>query len=217
MKIGKQPRKQRKFMYNAPHHIKRKMIASHLAEDLMLKYKVRNIPVVRGDTVKIMRGNFKGETGKVRKVDVSKQKLEIEGITITKADGKAVSYPIHASNVMISKLNLTDPWRRRKLEERLPEEERKEVEKEAEEQIKEIEEEKAEEEKEEGEKEKETKEELKEVKEKEAKEKEKKAEKEIEEKEVGKEKVEEKAEEEEKTREEGEKEKEEEKEAGNGI
>ncbi|MCD6172011.1 MAG: 50S ribosomal protein L24 [Thermoplasmata archaeon] len=164
MKIGKQPRKQRKFMYNAPHHIKRKMIASHLAEDLMIKYKIRSIPVVRGDTVKIMRGNFKGETGKVRKVDVTKQRLEIEGITITKADGKAVSYPVHASNVLITKLNLTDPWRRRKLEERLPEEERKEVEKEAEEQIKEIEEEKAKEEE---------KEEIPEKKEEKAKEEEK--------------------------------------------
>jgi len=169
MKIGKQPRKQRKFMYNAPHHIKRKMIASHLAEDLMIKYKIRSIPVVRGDTVKIMRGNFKGETGKVRKVDVTKQRLEIEGITITKADGKAVSYPVHASNVLITKLNLTDPWRRRKLEERLPEEERKEVEKEAEEQIKEIEEEKAKEEK---------KEEIPEKKEEKAKEEKKEEERE---------------------------------------
>ena len=196
MKVGKQPRKQRKFMYNAPHHIKRKMIASHLAEDLMLKYKVRNIPVVRGDTVKIMRGNFRGETGKVRKVDVLKQKLEIEGITITKADGKAVSYPIHASNVLITKLNLTDPWRRRKLEERLPEEERKEVEKEAEEQIKEIEEEK---EKEEAEK----KEVEEKVEEKEIEETEEKEEELPEEKEAGKEKVEEKAEEAEKEKESG--------------
>ena len=200
MKVGKQPRKQRKFMYNAPHHIKRKMIASHLAEDLMLKYKVRNIPVVRGDTVKIMRGNFRGETGKVRKVDVLKQKLEIEGITITKADGKAVSYPIHASNVLITKLNLTDPWRRRKLEERLPEEERKEVEKEAEEQIKEIEEEKEKEEAEEKAEEEETEE------------------KELPEEKKAEEKVEEKAEEGEKEKEATEEmEETEEKEAGNGI
>ncbi|MCD6473915.1 MAG: 50S ribosomal protein L24 [Thermoplasmata archaeon] len=153
-----QPRKMRRFFYNAPQHIKRKMVAAHLAEDLMLKYKRRSIQVIKGDTVKIMRGSYKGRVGKVRKVDVKRQRIEIEGVTITKVDGKSVPYPVHASNVMITKLNLTDPWRRRKLEEKLSEEEKKVVEKEAEEQIKEMEEEAmkaemAEEEKEEEEKE----------------------------------------------------------------
>ena len=154
----------RRFFYNAPQHIKRKMVAAHLAEDLMLKYKRRSIQVIKGDTVKIMRGSYKGRVGKVRKVDVKRQRIEIEGVTITKVDGKSVPYPVHASNVMITKLNLTDPWRRRKLEEKLSEEEKKVVEKEAEEQIKEMEEEAmkaemAEEEKEEKKEEKEEEEE----------------------------------------------------------
>ena len=154
----------RRFFYNAPQHIKRKMVAAHLAEDLMLKYKRRSIQVIKGDTVKIMRGSYKGRVGKVRKVDVKRQRIEIEGVTITKVDGKSVPYPVHASNVMITKLNLTDPWRRRKLEEKLSEEEKKVVEKEAEEQIKEMEEEAmkaemAEEEKEEKKEEKEGEEE----------------------------------------------------------
>jgi len=140
------------------------MVAAHLAEDLMLKYKRRSIQVIKGDTVKIMRGSYKGRVGKVRKVDVKRQRIEIEGVTITKVDGKSVPYPVHASNVMITKLNLTDPWRRRKLEEKLSEEEKKVVEKEAEEQIKEMEEEAmkaemAEEEKEEKKEEKEEEEE----------------------------------------------------------
>ncbi|MCD6573179.1 MAG: 50S ribosomal protein L24 [Thermoplasmata archaeon] len=136
-----QPRKERRFFYNAPQHVRRKMVAAHLAEDLMLRYKRRSIQVIKGDTVKIMRGGYRGRVGKVRKVDVKKQRIEVEGITITKVDGKSVPYPVHASNVMITKLNLTDPWRRRKLEEKLSEEEKKVVEKEAEEQIKEMEEE----------------------------------------------------------------------------
>lgn len=137
-----QPRKQRKFLYTAPLHKKRKWVAAHLAEDLIIKYRRRSIPVIRGDTVKVMRGDFKGHVGKVRKVDVKKGRIEIEGVTITKVDGKKVPRPIHASNVLITKLNLTDPWRRRKLEEGLPEETKKEIEKEAEEQIREMEEEK---------------------------------------------------------------------------
>ena len=119
------------------------MLAAHLAEDLMLRYKRRSIQVIKGDTVKIMRGSYRGRVGKVRRANVRKQRIEVEGITITKVDGKQVPYPVHPSNVMITKLNLTDPWRRRKLEEKLSEEERKVVEKEAEEQIKEIEEEEA--------------------------------------------------------------------------
>ncbi len=154
--MSKQPRKERKKLYNAPLHKRRKWIASHLAEDLMLKYRRRSIPVIRGDTVKVMRGEFKGHIDKVREVLLKKQMIEVEGVVTTKVDGSKVPRPIHPSNVMITKLNLTDPWRRRKLEEGLPEEMKKEIEKEAEEQVKALEEEKlAEEAKEEAPEEKE--------------------------------------------------------------
>ncbi len=159
--MSKQPRKERKKLYNAPLHKRRKWIASHLAEDLMLKYRRRSIPVIRGDTVKVMRGEFKGHVDKVREVLLKKQMIEVEGVVTTKVDGSKVPRPIHPSNVMITKLNLTDPWRRRKLEEGLPEEMKKEIEKEAEEQVKALEEEKlAEEAKEEAPEEKEEKEEV---------------------------------------------------------
>lgn len=96
--------------------------------------------MVKGDMVKIMRGDFAGQTGKVRKVNVKEGTVEIEGITITKADGKKVSRPIHASNLLITKLNLADPWRRRKIGEKLSEEEKMMIEKEAEEAKEKIEE-----------------------------------------------------------------------------
>ena len=51
------------MLYTAPLHKKRKWIASHLADDLMLRYKRRSIPIVRGDTAKVMRGEFKGKRG----------------------------------------------------------------------------------------------------------------------------------------------------------
>jgi len=139
----KNPGKQRKMLYNAPLHKKRKWMASHLEENLLLKYDRRSIPVIEGDTVKIMRGSFKGHEDKVVNVNVKKRYLEIEGITMSKADGNKIPKPIHPSNVMITKLNLTDRWRRSKLEKGLSEETKKEIEKEAEEQIKkEVEEEK---------------------------------------------------------------------------
>lgn len=131
------PGKQRKMFFNAPLHKKRKWIAAHLEESLLLKYDRRSLPVIKGDTVRVMRGSFKGHEDKVVRVNVKKRYIEIEGITMSKADGNKIAKPIHPSNVMITKLNLTDRWRRSKLEKGLPEEAKKEIEREAEEQIRE--------------------------------------------------------------------------------
>jgi len=136
------PRKQRKMLYNAPLHKKRKWLAAHLTENLLLKYDKRSMPVVTGDTVKVMRGIFKGHEDKVAMIHVKKQVVEVEGITTVKADGTKIARPLHASNLLITKLNLTDRWRRQKLERGLSETTKKEIEKEAEKQIKELEEEK---------------------------------------------------------------------------
>lgn len=158
------PGKQRKNLFNAPLHKKRKWVAAHLEENLLLKYDRRSISVIKGDTVKVMRGSYKGHEDRVAHANVKKGYVEIEGLTTTKADGKKIAKPLHPSNLLITKLNLTDKWRRKKLERGLSEETKKEIEKEAEEQIRKIEEEQkreAEEEKEEAEEEatiKETKE-----------------------------------------------------------
>ena len=184
------PSKQRKMLYNAPLHKKRKWTSSHLEENLLLKYDKRAVPVIKGDTVKVMRGSFRGHEDKVAKVNIKKGYLEIEGITMSKADGNKIAKPIHPSNVLITKLNLTDKWRRRKLEKGLSEEAKKEIEKEAEAQIKEAKEaekqEELEKEKEELEAEEEPKEDAIEKKKEETKEKKapakKTAEKKVEEK-----------------------------------
>jgi large subunit ribosomal protein L24 len=138
--ISKKPRKQRYRLYNAPLHVKRKGIASHLAENLLLKYDRRSIPVVKGDTVKIMRGSYRGHEDKISKVNVQDQTVEIEGVVLTTAKGTKIAKPIHASTLLIMKLNLTDKWRRQKLESGLPETAKKEIEKEAADQLKEKEE-----------------------------------------------------------------------------
>jgi len=136
-----QPRSQRKEYFNAPLHKKRKWMASHLDETLLLKYDRRGVSVVKGDTVKVMRGSYKGHEDKVAHINLTKRSIEVEGLIMTKADGKKIAKPIHPSNVMITKLNLTDKWRRKKLERGLSVEAKKEVEKEASDQIKEMKEE----------------------------------------------------------------------------
>lgn len=129
-------RKQRLQLYNAPIHRKRKWISSHLTENLLLKYNRRSVPVIKGDTVKVMRGSYKGHEDKVAQVNVRDMTVNVEGVIVSKAKGDKVAKPLPASNLMITKLNLTDKWRRRKLESKLSEAAKKEVEKEAEEQIK---------------------------------------------------------------------------------
>ena len=115
-KMSKHPRKQRKMLYNAPIHKRRKMITAILSEDLREQYGRKNIPVKRGDVVKIMRGNYKGFVGKVVEVDYKRMKIAIEGVTIRKVDGKSVQRWIHPSNVMITRLELSDERRRKILE-----------------------------------------------------------------------------------------------------
>src|SRR5690348_7446041 len=98
---SRQPRKQRKAMYDAPHHIARKAMASHLSEELLLKYNRRSVTLVKGDEVKVLRGDFAGKTGKVIGVDASARRVTVDGVVNKKADGTEVARAIHASNLLI--------------------------------------------------------------------------------------------------------------------
>ncbi len=89
-----------------------------------------------------MRGSFRGHEDKIVKVNVRDQTVEVEGVTITTAKGTKIAKPIHASTLLITKLNVTDKWRRQKLQSGLSETAKKEIEKEAVEQLKVMEEEK---------------------------------------------------------------------------
>ncbi len=112
------PGKQRKALFNAPLHRRRKIMTAPLSPELREEYGIRNIPVRVNDEVVIMRGRFKGTRGKVAKVDLRKMRIFIEGVTIKNARGEPRFYPIHPSNVMIVKLDLSDERRREAIERR---------------------------------------------------------------------------------------------------
>ncbi len=120
MSKSKQPRKQRKSVYQAPLHRRRKMIASHLnakyLEDAK-KYYPRSAVVRKGDTVRIVRGSLAGHVGKVEAVDTRSMRITIDGATVSKADGTQIAAKIHPSNVVIEKLDLSDTIRKKKFEE----------------------------------------------------------------------------------------------------
>ena len=112
---SKQPRKQRKYRYNAPLHIKQKFVGAHLSKELHKKYGKRSMNVRKGDGVKIMRGQFKNKTGKVEEVNLKKTLAYVSGIEIAKRDGTKARFPIHPSNLMITELNMDDKMRNKVL------------------------------------------------------------------------------------------------------
>lgn len=114
---SKKARKQRKAFFNAPSHVRRRNISSHLSEDLQKDYGIRSLPVRKGDTVRVMRGDedIQGIEGKVAEVLTKTGRLTVEGVTIAKADGTQIARPVHASKVMITKLDLSDPKRKERV------------------------------------------------------------------------------------------------------
>ncbi|MEM4605525.1 MAG: 50S ribosomal protein L24 [Candidatus Pacearchaeota archaeon] len=125
-KSSKQPRKQRKYLYNLPLHLRQKLLSANLEKSLRKKYGVRNIELVKGDEVKVMRGNFKGKTGKVDKIERKNNRVSIEGITKTKKDGTKVQVWFHSSKLKIIKLKEEDRRRFKNLEKKKQTAEKKE-------------------------------------------------------------------------------------------
>ncbi|RLI07426.1 50S ribosomal protein L24 [Candidatus Bathyarchaeota archaeon] len=112
------PGKSRKRRFNAPHHVRRKFTSAPLSPALRAQHGVRSMPVRRDDTAVIPKGDRKMTEGRVIRVDPARGRLFIEGVTRQRLDGTTIQIPIRAENVMITKLNLDDEWRRKILERR---------------------------------------------------------------------------------------------------
>jgi large subunit ribosomal protein L24 len=111
----KQPRKQRKRLYNLPMHKRRKQMSARLSDELRKTVKKRNVPVIKGDKVKIMRGEHYGKEGKVMMTDYKYYRIGVDGVVVKKPNGKEKLIPIHPSNVMITELKLTDEKRKKSI------------------------------------------------------------------------------------------------------
>jgi large subunit ribosomal protein L24 len=93
---------------NIKKHILDKHICSPLSENLRKEYNKRNARVITGDTVKVLRGEYKNVEGKVEKVKTRRSTLFIEGIQREASKGGKVKVQIHSSNVIITSFNLHD-------------------------------------------------------------------------------------------------------------
>jgi large subunit ribosomal protein L24 len=86
-----------------------------LSEELREKYKKRSVRLRVGDSVKIVKGEFKGIEGKVTKVDGKNGTVNVEGVTREKIAGGTAQVPVRASNLVVANLNVEDKLRKGRL------------------------------------------------------------------------------------------------------
>ena len=103
-----QVRKQRKYRFNAPLHLRHKFLSANLSKELRKKYGKRSAPVKKGDEVVVMRGKFTKKEGKILDVDLKKSRVTIENLNRRKSDGTKVNVYFAPSNLQIKTLNLED-------------------------------------------------------------------------------------------------------------
>ena len=106
-----QPRKQRKYLYNAPLHKKHRFLSAPLSKDLRKKYGKRNLPLRKGDEVLVMRGSSKNKKAKIISVNLKRSLVTLENIQRSKKDGTKVNVYFHPSTLLIQSLNLEDKKR----------------------------------------------------------------------------------------------------------
>ncbi|MGC8599879.1 MAG: 50S ribosomal protein L24 [Nitrososphaeria archaeon] len=104
------------ILKNADWLDKNKALRANLSEELRKKYGLRSIRVRVGDTVKVMRGDYKGVQGKVTDVFPDLGRIAVEGLMRKKVNGQEVPVKVHPSKVMVVELNLEDKKRKEEIE-----------------------------------------------------------------------------------------------------
>ncbi|MGB5091391.1 MAG: 50S ribosomal protein L24 [Nitrososphaeraceae archaeon] len=92
-------------------HKREKLLGANLSENLRKQHNKRSMRVIKGDSVRILRGEYVGVEGKVEKVNTERSTLSIEGVQREKIRGGKVKVQIHASNVQIISVNTDDDYR----------------------------------------------------------------------------------------------------------
>ena len=112
---SRQPRRQRKALYEAHTAERRRRMGVSLSKDLRARYGRRHVPLRKGDTVRILSGSFRGREERVAKVDRKSYSVTLDNVTGKTGDAKLKPLPIRLSHLLLIRLNLADPWRRRML------------------------------------------------------------------------------------------------------
>ena len=115
-----------RMLYQATLQTRSKQMGSALSKDLQKKYGKKSARIIEGDSVTILRGEFKGVDGKISKISTQKSSVAIDGVKKEKTKGDKFDVYIHTSNLVITSLNSSDKWRMAKLEGKDPKKQPKE-------------------------------------------------------------------------------------------
>ncbi|KAJ3414193.1 60S ribosomal protein L26 [Chytridiales sp. JEL 0842] len=104
--VSSSRRKSRKAHLGAPSNLRRKLMSASLSKELREKYHVRSLPIRKDDEVTIVRGTYKGRTGKVTTVYRKKFIIHVEKVTREKTNGQSVPIGVDPSKVQITTIKL---------------------------------------------------------------------------------------------------------------
>ena len=114
MKVkSKQPRKQRKALYNYSNYQRSKLFTTRVADFLREEYGIKKLPIRVGDQVRVVKGEFEDFEGEVIEI-VSNQRVKVKECVFEKTDGTQFHPAIHISNLIITKFKderKMDQWR----------------------------------------------------------------------------------------------------------
>ncbi|BGP40488.1 Protein O-glucosyltransferase 2 [Rhodotorula kratochvilovae] len=99
-------RKAHKAHFGAPSSERRKIMSAPLSKELRAEYNTRSLPIRKDDEVKIVRGTYKGREGRIITSQRKHFRLFVEGVSRDKGNGATVRIPVHASNVVLTKLKI---------------------------------------------------------------------------------------------------------------
>jgi len=107
------PRRQRKALYTASPTERRARMTVPLSRELRARFHRRSLPLRKGDTVRVLAGSFEGREERVARVDRRGYTVTLDNVTLKTADEKMKPLSLGVGHLVITRLNLSDPWRRR--------------------------------------------------------------------------------------------------------
>ncbi len=109
------PRRQRRALYHASTAERRRRMTVLLSRELRRRFKRRNAPLRKGDTVRVLAGSFAGREERVAKVSRRTYSVTLDNVTLKTAEEKLKPLALRPAHLVITRLNLSDSWRRRAL------------------------------------------------------------------------------------------------------
>ncbi len=113
--VSRLPRRQRRAVFTASTFERRKRMTVPLSRDLRSRFGRRSLPVRKGDTVRVLAGSFVGREERVAKVNRRDYSVTLDNVTLKTAEEKLKPLALRTAHLVITRLNLADPWRRRAL------------------------------------------------------------------------------------------------------